>query len=147
MCPTFPMNACLQLSTVFSRCDCPTVAPTTTVNYPCNGPAPGGCMGTSYIYETTTRSCINAPILPTPPVPTPLPTQCPTVYTTGTVCGTCIQPMCVKLSQIYNLCHCPTVVPTVSMVYPCDGPCPGGCAGTQYSYASNTPTCSATASY
>ncbi|KAF6808953.1 hypothetical protein CSOJ01_07223 [Colletotrichum sojae] len=80
-------------------------------------------------------------------LPTPLPTQCPTVYTTGTVCGTCIQPMCVKLSQIYNLCHCPTVVPTVSVAYPCDGPCPGGCAGTQYFYASNTPTCSATAPY
>ncbi|KAJ0161022.1 hypothetical protein CTA2_6916 [Colletotrichum tanaceti] len=52
VCPTFFLPACLALSTIQSRCGCPTTVPTTTVDYPCEGVRPTGCMGTSYIYET-----------------------------------------------------------------------------------------------
>ncbi|KAK1992250.1 hypothetical protein LX36DRAFT_543104, partial [Colletotrichum falcatum] len=151
ICPKFALPACLALSTIQSRCGCPSVVPTSTVNYPCGGPRPTGCMSTSYIYEKATPTCDGTIILtPTHPanitiipiVPTPVVTQaCPTVFAQNTVCSTCVRPMCMEVSTISRLCHCPTQVPTVTQAFPCGGKCPGGCAGTHYFEATETPVC------
>ncbi|WQF78988.1 hypothetical protein CDEST_04002 [Colletotrichum destructivum] len=152
VCPTFFLKACLALSTIQNRCGCPSTVPTTTVNYPCDGARPTGCMGTSYIYETAVPTCdghtLPTTVIPTlvtittPIAPTPVgPVACPTVFTRETVCSTCIQPMCVEFSTISRLCHCPTQVPTITQAFPCGGGCPGGCAATQYFNATETPVC------
>ncbi|TEA21444.1 hypothetical protein C8034_v004318 [Colletotrichum sidae] len=151
VCPTFAVKQCLALSTISSRCGCPTAVPTATVNFPCGGNGPTGCGATEYIYDTATPTCSGFLTYQTIPIITPtvapeppLPTVCPTVYETGTVCGSCVQPACQQLSMIYNICGCPKVVPTVSVSYPCGAGCPGGCMGTDYIHASNTPTCTST---
>ncbi|UQC81556.1 uncharacterized protein CLUP02_07042 [Colletotrichum lupini] len=90
ICPTFVQMACLALSTISSQCGCPSTVPTKSVDYPCGGNPPRGCMGTSYIYETATPTCggvtFTTEAVPTI-APTPTPTTagleaCPTVYTT-----------------------------------------------------------------
>ncbi|OHE98615.1 hypothetical protein CORC01_06066 [Colletotrichum orchidophilum] len=144
VCPTFVQLACFAMSTISSRCGCPSTVPTKSVDYPCGGKGPTGCMGTSYIYETATPTCESDTFL-TQTVPTIPPTPvgleaCPTVYTTGTICATCIRPMCVQMSTISQLCYCPTEAPTVSLNFPCSAECPGGC-GTFYEYATETPKC------
>ncbi|WDK13013.1 hypothetical protein CGRA01v4_04294 [Colletotrichum graminicola] len=155
ICSTFFQPACLALSTIHNRCGCPSVVPTTTVNYPCDGPRPTGCMGTSYIYETATPTC-DVPVILTPTssinitiipiIPTPVvPQACPTVFTKKTVCSTCINPLCVRYSTISRLCHCPTLVPTFTQAFPCGGQCPGGCGDTVYIEATQTPICSSSA--
>ncbi|KAK2035680.1 hypothetical protein LX32DRAFT_4758 [Colletotrichum zoysiae] len=151
ICSTFVQPACLALSTIQNRCGCPSVVPTTTVNYPCKGPRPTGCMGTSYVYETATPTC-DVPIILTPTpsinisiipiIPTPVvPEACPTVFTKKTVCSTCVHLQCVRFSTISRLCHCPTIVPTVTQAFPCGGRCPGGCGGTVYIEETQTPVC------
>ncbi|KAL0940116.1 uncharacterized protein CTRU02_206726 [Colletotrichum truncatum] len=133
-----------MLSTISNRCGCPTPVPTVTVKYPCDGPIPGGCQLTEYIYATETHKCgglsLTTRIIPTiPPIPTF--TACPTVYKTKTICSTCVRPMCLARSTISSMCHCPRRVPTRVVGWPCGGPCPGGCGGTEYIYATNKPTC------
>jgi len=151
ICSTFVQKACLALSTIQKRCGCPSVVPKTTVNYPCDGPRPTGCMDTSYIYETATPTC-DVPVILTPTpsinitiipiIPTGgVPQACPTVFTKKTVCSTCIDLLCVRSSTISRLCHCPTLVPTVTQAFPCGGECPGGCGATVYVEATETPIC------
>ncbi|KAK1635623.1 hypothetical protein BDP81DRAFT_40150 [Colletotrichum phormii] len=149
ICPTFVQMACLALSTISSRCGCPSKVPTKSVDYPCGEKGPAGCMGTSYIYETATPNC-GVATLTTKTISTiaPTPTDiglgaCPTVYSTATICPNCIRPMCVQLSRISQLCHCPTPVPTVAVSFECPD-CPKGC-GTYYEYATATPDCAPTA--
>ncbi|KAI3545572.1 hypothetical protein CPAR01_06788 [Colletotrichum paranaense] len=150
VCPTFVQLACLALSTISSQCGCPSTVPTKSVDYPCGGNPPRGCMGTSYIYETATPTCggvtFTTEAVPTI-APTPTPTTagleaCPTVYTTE-MCDNCIRPMCVQLSKISQLCHCPTPVPTVTVNIDCPN-CPTGC-GTYYEYETAKPECAPTA--
>ncbi|KAK1986084.1 hypothetical protein LZ30DRAFT_582781, partial [Colletotrichum cereale] len=155
ICPTLVVPACLALATIKNRCGCPLVVPTTTINYPCDGGRPTGCLSTSYIYETATLTCdVPAILTPTPSInitiipiiPTPvLPQACPTVFVTKAVCSTCVLPQCVKFSTISRPCHCPTQVPTVTQAFSCGGKCPGGCARTQYFEATETPTCTSLA--
>ncbi|KAK1963479.1 hypothetical protein LY78DRAFT_660291 [Colletotrichum sublineola] len=155
ICSTFIMPACLALSTIQSRCGCPSVVPTTTVNYPCDGLQPTGCMGTSYIYDTGTPTCdvpviltptpsINITIIPIIPT-SEVPQACPTVFTKKTVCSTCMQLQCLKVSTISRLCHCSTQVPTVTQAFPCGGRCPGGCARTVYVEDTKNPICTSSA--
>ncbi|KAF0317303.1 hypothetical protein GQ607_015430, partial [Colletotrichum asianum] len=145
ICPTFPVKACARLSTISSRCDCPTVVPTSTVNFPCDGPLPTDCQLTIHIFETAKPDCGGVTLTEVVPTNPPLPTICPTVTKTTSVCSTCIRPLCLGISTIYNLCGCPTAVPTTTAGFPCGVGCPGGCAGTEYIYASNTPSCSPSA--
>lgn len=85
---------------------------------------------------------------PVSPIPTVEPTStsnqvkthCPTFTSTGSICSSCIVPMCLMLTTVSNPCDCPTPVPTVTVDYPCGTPCKFGCQ-TSYIYATSTSTC------
>lgn len=63
---------------------------------------------------------------------------CPTATVTGTVCSTCVFPLCLLLSTITNPDNCPTHIPTVTEDFPCStAECRLGCRTT---YIIATPT-------
>ncbi|KAH8897802.1 hypothetical protein GQ53DRAFT_451236 [Thozetella sp. PMI_491] len=85
-------------------------------------------------------NCMNRPIGVTA-VSSSINSHCPTVTSVGSACTECTTLACLQLSTISNPCDCPTVVPTVTAHYGCNGePCPAGCS-TSYLYATSTSTC------
>jgi hypothetical protein len=60
-CSTCKVPKCLRLSTLSLDCHCPASIPTVYKSFPCSGECPGGCAGTSYIYETQTSAYLTTP--------------------------------------------------------------------------------------
>ncbi|KAH6886386.1 hypothetical protein B0T10DRAFT_80142 [Thelonectria olida] len=130
VCPTCITHPCDVVSTVINPGNCPRKIPTVTKKYPCaKSTCPGGCK-THYVYPSTLATTTTTP--------------CPTVTEVQGRCSTCVVAQCELLSVISSVCGCPSVVPTHTTRYECDGTCPGGCAGTQYVYDTAKPTCTGT---
>ncbi|UNI15524.1 hypothetical protein JDV02_002050 [Purpureocillium takamizusanense] len=69
--------------------------------------------------------------------------SCPTVTTVLSVCSTCFRIQCQTQSTISSMDGCAWPPVTKTTRYPCEGTCPGGCAGTDYITVTGTPSAAA----